>query len=364
MSGANSIWDLDTPVLLVDRKRLDENIRAMQRSADSAGVRLRPHIKTHKSKQIAELQLRAGAAGITCAKLSEAEVMREICNDIFIAYPIVGEQKLERLSALNRSIRTCVSVESLEAARQMNVYFQQAGDTQKVRVKIDTGLKRTGIEVSDLADFLASLSLLTCLEITGLFTHEGMAAKCGSRESVEESAAGVSRQMKQAHDIYREVIGRNPEISVGCSATAPIVQKDDGFTEMRPGTYVFTDRSLVETGMYRYEQCALSVLTRIVAIKSDGRVIIDGGSKTFGLDRTPQGEFGLVVDHPDLRIERFSEEHGVLITESPGNYKVGGLLQIIPAHVCPVVNLHEELFLYEDEEVVEVVSIDARGCVT
>ena len=152
-------------------------------------------------------------------------------------------------------------------------------------------------------------------------------------------------------------------MSPGCTLTAPLVRAGFGFDEIRPGTYVFKDTYCVESGIYRPEECALSVLVQVVAVKGDGRVVIDGGSKTFAMDRHREKGHGTVPSHPDLFFDRLSEEHGVFLTDHPEKYRVGQRFEVVPAHVCPVVNLHERLNIRDGENVIEEWKVDARGCV-
>lgn len=357
------VQDLDTPALLVHRSRLEGNIAGMQRVADQAGVRLRPHIKTHKSKEIAKLQLAAGAKGLTCAKLSEAEAMSEVCDDLLVAYPIVGEAKFDRLEALSGRVRTRVSVESLEAAQALNSHLARSGRTQEALVKVESGLARTGVEAGELRGFLEQVLRLDRIRVVGLFTHEGIAYRCSGRTEIAGLLAGIAGRLAGMRETFRQVVGIEPEVSPGCSLTAKALTTSHGFTEIRPGTYVFADTFCVESEVFAEEECALAVLVRVIAVKGDGRVVVDGGSKTFAMDRHPRRGHGMVVGHPEIFFDRLSEEHGVLLTKTPERHRVGDLLEIIPAHVCPAVNLHDSLFLREGEEVLDEWRIDARGCV-
>jgi D-serine deaminase-like pyridoxal phosphate-dependent protein len=356
--------DLDTPALLVDAERLDRNIRGMQDATSKAGVLLRPHIKTHKCLAIAKKQIEAGATGLTCAKISEAEVMSAVCEDLFIAYPIVGETKLRRLDQLSNKVRTLISIESLEAAGLIHDHLSRSGRAEDVMVKVETGLARTGVEIEELESFLQNLSNLAHLHAVGLFTHEGKAYGCQGRKEVRGFLTQVASKLGEMREIFQRVIGRDPVISPGCTVTARVVENRDGFTETRPGTYVFGDVNCLHSGMYQEEECALSVLVTVVAVKEDGRVVVDGGSKTFAMDRHQELGHGRVTGHPDLHFDRLSEEHGVLLTEQPGRYKIGDRLEVIPAHVCPVVNLQTNLFIREGERVVDRWQVDARGCIT
>ena len=358
------VYDLDTPALLVDVSKLDRNIERMQATANAAGAKLRPHIKTHKCLEIAKRQLQAGAAGLTCAKISEAEVMSAVCDDLFVAYPIVGEKKFDRLDALSEKTKVCISIESLEGAQLLSDHLSKVGRKQEVLIKIETGLGRTGVAPENLETFLKQIGPLSPIRPIGLFTHEGKAYTKKGREEIRNYLDGISSAMREARNTFRTAIGDDPVISPGCTLTSRVLTEKDEFTEIRPGTYVFADTYCAESGVYDYDECALTVLVRIVAAKKDGRVVVDGGSKTFAMDRHPEKGHGVVVGHPDLFFGRLSEEHGVLLTDFPERYQVGGLLEVIPAHVCPAVNLHTRLNIRDGENLLDQWNIDARGCVT
>lgn len=358
------IYDLDTPVLLVHEGRLQRNIQQIQAIVDAAGVKLRPHIKTHKCRAIAARQIAAGAKGLTCAKLSEAEAMEGISDDLFVAYPIVGPHKFERLDRLAERNRIRISVESEQGAELLETHLKPMGRIQDVMVKLDTGLGRTGIHPTDCEPFFRKLAAMPHLHVVGLFTHEGMAYGITGEEHIRPLLDSVAVLLHQAESVFTSVFGYPPELSPGCTLTAPLVTSRHGFTEIRPGAYVFKDIYCSESGIYPETECALDVLVTVVAVKEDNRVIIDGGSKTFALDRHPVVGNGRAIDRPDLSVIRLTEEHGILKTDRPGDYRVGQMLRIIPAHVCPVVNLHSYLYVHDGERVLEKLPIEARGCVT
>ena len=289
--------------------------------------------------------------------------MSAICDDLFIAYPIVGEVKFRRLDTLSELVRTRVSVESMEGANLLNDHLGRVGRKQDVMVKVETGLERTGVSSTDLEGFLQALSRMRSLHAVGIFTHEGQAYRCGNRQGIEQVYTDVLGRLGRMKEVFIRVFDREPEVSPGCTLTARLVSGDSGFTEIRPGTYVFADTNCVTSGMYADAECALTVLVQVVSVNRNGRVVVDGGSKTFAMDRHSVHGHGMVVGHSDLRFNRLSEEHGVMETDRPEEYRVGDLLEVIPAHVCPVVNLHSTLHVRDGEEIVERWRIDARGCV-
>jgi D-serine deaminase-like pyridoxal phosphate-dependent protein len=357
------VQDLDTPVLLVDIGRLDANIQGMQSVAAQAGAALRPHIKTHKSLAVATRQLNAGANALTCQKLGEAEIMSEVCEDLFISYPVVGAAKLARLVQLSEKCRTLVAVESWDGAQQIHSYYRPLGWDQEVMIELDTGLHRTGVTLEELETFLYDLSELNHLKPIGIFTHEGHAYRQQGRPALQQVLNDVADQLKTARAIFHTVFGRQPVISPGCTLTAPLVTPAYGFDELRPGSYVYKDTICMDSEMYEESECALTALTQVIAVKKDGRVVVDAGTKTLTSDRTPTDSLGTVVGHRYLVVEKMTEEHGILKTPQPDQYRVGQLLEIIPAHVCPAVNLHNHVVARDGDQVIEIWPVDARGCV-
>jgi D-serine deaminase-like pyridoxal phosphate-dependent protein len=364
MSGKyGTIHDVETPAILVDRQALEKNIQGMQKAADDAGARLAPHIKTHKCLQIAKMQVAAGAKALTCAKLSEAEALAEASPEWFIAYPIIVEAKLARLANLNKKVRTRVSLESVEGADILEKWCSRTNHSQDVMIKVESGLKRTGVELGDLEAFLNKVALRKRINPVGIFTHEGKAYGSANTQEARGFLDGVQKIMQEAGAIFKKVFGKDPILSPGCSVTALYAKKSDGFSELRPGAYVFGDTSSVHIGIYPEERCALRMITTIVSLKPDGRVIVDAGTKTLSSDRHSVRKNGIVVGHPDFDFLRLTEEHGILSTKDPSKFKIGDRLQIIPAHVCPVLNLHNFLYIREGENILDRWPIEARGCV-
>lgn len=351
--------EIDTPALVVDLDQVDRNLRRIQAAADQAGVKLRPHTKTHKSTYFAQRQLDLGAQGLTCAKLGEAEVLAEAgCDDLLIAYPIIGPLKLERLGRLAQRLRRLiVSLDSIEVAEGLSALGEQLGRPIEVYAEVDTGLARVGrTPGEDALAFCRSLDQFPGIRLTGLMAHAGPTWKAGS----EAEILAFARQEVAAMVAVKA--GRpNLEISVGATPIAHLVAQTPGVTEMRPGTYIFGDRNLIGLGLAQEEECALRVLTTVVSHPTSDRAVVDAGSKSLAMDPHRDGGHGWVVGRPDIRVDRLSEEHGVLTMAPGAQIQVGDRLEIIPNHVCPAVNLFDQMWGVRAGQVIGPIPIEARG---
>ncbi len=361
---------METPHLLIDGTKMNGNIEKMAGIARERGVKLRPHVKTHKIPAIAGRQLESGAAGITVAKVSEAEVMAEGgIRDIFIAYPLVTESKIRRAVRLNRGgVRVVVGVDSLEGGRRLSRVAALEELELEVRLEVDTGLRRTGVPLDGAVELAAGIVSLENLRLSGIYTYRGAVLEDGvptldlERAGLEEGKLMVSLA-ERMRDQGIEV----EDVSLGSTPTAEYAGEVEGMTEIRPGTYVFYDRMQARLGACSLEECAATVVAAVVSRPYDDLVIIDGGSKTFATDVPPGTRplnlegFGHIVDYPDAVLERLTEEHGMLRVRREHDLEVGDTVRIIPNHVCSTVNLHNEVFFTDETGAVERVKVAARG---
>src|SRR5215213_6770671 len=362
---SSSVGDVSggTPYLLIDGAKMESNILQMADVARSNGVDLRPHVKTHKIPGIAREQLEAGAAGITVAKLSEAEVMADSgIEDIFIAYPLVTEAKIRQAVRLGERVRLVVGVDSLEGARRLSAVAE--GHTVEARLEVDTGLRRTGVLHDEAVGLAGEIEGMGNLDLTGIYTYRG--AVLGGSKTLELEKAGLEEGqiMVSLADQMREQGIRVDDVSVGSTPTAEYVAKVDGVTEIRPGTYVFYDRMQARLGACSLDECAAVVVCTVVSRPARDLAIIDGGSKTFATDVAPGAEplnlegYGHGVGYPDAVLERLTEEHGMLSVDEECDLEVGDTLQIIPNHICSTVNLHDEVYLVGEEGVEEETRVE------
>jgi len=358
--------ELDTPIAVVDLSILEENIYSMADFTRNTGVQLRPHIKTHKTPEIARMQLEAGAVGITCAKLGEAEVMAEAAGveDIFIANLIVGDIKIRRLLNLAERVRVSVGVDSTEVAQPISDAAAQRGLKVPVLIKIDVGLQRTGVPDDGAALRLAKkIDEMPGLELSGIYTHEGQVYGATSPQHLNQLARDAGQRMVRTARMTEEAGIEIETVSVGATPSARITCEVQGVTETRPGTYVFNDFWQIKLGVAKEEDCALTVLATVVSVPSRDRAVIDAGTKSLFSDKSSDfGAYGLVKGMPHAKLVRAYEEHGVLkVDPAGGELKVGDKLEIIPNHVCPAVNLFDELIGTRNDNVILTWSVAARG---
>jgi len=360
------IDELDTPSLLIDLDVLNRNIEGMSVVARDANVRLRPHTKTHKSPEIARMQLDAGATGITVAKLGEAEVMVEAgLDDLLIAYPIVGERKLERLGAVLERAQVRVGLDAVEVAEGIGRIGKELGRDVPVLVEVDTGLRRMGREPGQPSVRLAlDVAGVPGVEVIGLSTHAGHAYRAADpaelRRIAEREALDV---IATAEACEREGL-RIREISVGSTPTARVAAGVEGVTEIRPGTYVFNDVQQMRLGVATEEGCAARILTTVVARPTAERFLIDAGTKSFsgdGGDGPPFPGRGVVAGRPDLVIDFMNEEHGVGHIVGDADLRIGDRLEVIPLHVCSAVNLFDVAYGVSGGAIDHEIAIAARG---
>ncbi len=359
--------ELDTPALIVDLDRLEANIEAMAGHAARGGVGLRPHIKTHKSVSIARRQLAAGAVGLTVAKLDEVEALVDggIDAPILLAYQVVASPKLERAIALASRTRLTLAVDSAEGARRLAAAATAAGSTIDVWVEIDSGLARCGVLPADAPALARIIGGLGALQLTGMFTHAGQSYGATSAAEVEAIADAEARAVVDAAHATRAMGIDVETISAGSTPTARFLSGASGLTDIRPGTYVFYDALQVALGSATLEQCALSVATTVISRPAPDRVVVDAGSKTFGLDKgahssTLLDDYGTLLD-ADGTLNRLSEEHGTLDIPAGSPLAIGDRLRFIPNHVCSAANLGRRFYGVRGGLVEEIITIDAAG---
>lgn len=360
--------ELDTPAVLIHRGRLQHNIAQMAEFAQSHGLALRPHIKTHKMIQIAQMQLDAGAVGITAAKLGEAEAMAaEGVRNILIAYPILGEEKLTRLAKLKTVADVTTVIDGVAQAEALSRFALAHELKFEVLIEVDTGLKRCGVlPGKDTLGLLQYVSRLPGVEVTGIMTHAGHAYGAATPDEVVEIAKKEGLDMVETARQLRAEGLIVYQVSVGATPTVRHSGKITGVTEIRPGNYVFNDLTQIRLGVATEEQCSLRVAARIVSHPAEDRFVIDAGAKTLALDQGAHGTkgvagFGQVIGHPELTITRLSEEHGVIQAAGPTGLRVGDIIEIIPNHSCPVVNLADHVIVVDDDRVIERWRVTARG---
>ncbi len=345
--------DLETPAVLIDIDRVEANLRRAQDYADRHGLKLRPHIKTHKLPRFARRAIELGAVGITVQKLGEAEVFADAgIREIFLPYNIIGAAKLARLRALAERVDISVTADSRQTVAGLAATFADARRPLTVLVECDTGMGRCGVQSPAAALELArEIAAAPGLHFGGLMTYPAAG-------QVEQNAAWLAEAaaLLTAEGLPPELVsnGGTPDLWRAHEVTAA--------TEHRPGTYIYMDRFQVAKGVGTWADCALTVLATVVSRPTEDRAIIDAGSKALTSDTLGLTGFGLIEAYPEAVITGLSEEHGTVdlsrCIDKPG---IGDTVRIIPNHACVVSNLFDRVHLISGDRLVETVEVAARG---
>jgi len=347
------IKNFGTPCLSIDLDVVERNIQRAQKLCDEAGVANRPHIKTHKSPLLAKMQIEAGARGITCQKLGEAEVMADAgITDIIVATNLLGAARSGRLAALQRRIALKVCADNPVALDAYSNAAGEAGRPLDVLIECDTGQKRAGVETPGEALALAQMIHNDpMLNFAGLLFYPALDTWPETQIFLDEMTLGLAA-LGLSHGI----------ISTGGTPNFANIGKLRGATEHRAGTCIFNDRMMIEAGFAAQGDCALHVFTSVVSRGGPDRGILDAGSKTLTSDTGGLDGYGLILEHPDARIHKFSEEHGFLdLSQCHVKPEIGDILRVIPNHVCVAVNMVDHLVAVRGETIIEAIPVAARG---
>jgi D-serine deaminase-like pyridoxal phosphate-dependent protein len=340
------ITSLDTPVATVDLDAVERNIARFQGYCDEHGLAFRPHVKTHKLPAIAHMQLRAGAVGITCQKLGEAEVMQGAgLRDILLTFPLCGAAKAERFAALAREGELSVAADSAAVARGLSDALASVGAEAGFLVECDTGFARTGVQTpQEAAELAALVDELPGLRFDGLMTYPTL--------------AGTGPALRAA---IEAIEARGLEVKTVSGGGTPTFF---GNHEVRAGTYLYGDRACIANGSVPLEDCALRVRATVVSRPTADRGILDSGSKTLTNDpvESAGGGHGLIVEYPQARLYGLSEEHGhVDFSACDERPEVGEVVTIVPNHACGCTNLHDEVAVHRSGQLVGFWPVAARG---
>ena len=363
-SGPVRLEQLETPVALVDLDRLSQNLDRMAEYAAIHGLSLRPHVKTHKSPRIAAEQLRLGAVGLTCATPRELEVMADVSTDLLLNYPLLGASKLTRVLAIPHHVRLTVAVDSMIAVDALAATARVMERAVEVYVEVDLGMHRVGVQTVDDAVALAMhIDKQPPLAFAGITFYPGHV-----RQRVGEQDAHLERLRADLRRILERLgdAGIRPRVvSGGSTPAAWRMHEIPGVTEVRPGTYVYNDRTTAEIGACRWEECALTVLATVVSTAVPGQAVIDAGCKALGREPTMgvAGEgFAALIDRPEVTVQRMSEEHGILdLSKCTWRPTVGDTVRLVPNHACIVVHLNDSIYGVRGNVVEAKWPVSARG---
>jgi D-serine deaminase-like pyridoxal phosphate-dependent protein len=296
------------------------------------------------------MQLEAGASGVTCQKITEAEAMAFATGDMLVAFPLIGAEKARRFARLARTSQLIAAGDSEEVIRGLDAALKAAGTTAGFMVECDTGQGRAGVQDPAQAVTLAERCLAAKrLQFIGLMTHPLPVDGAWLPEACAQlTARGIAVE----------------HVSVGGTPTAFRAHTLGIVTELRAGTYVYGDRACLRNGAATLEDCAFRVRATVVSRPTPTRAILDAGSKALSSDPgAGAGEgFGLIVEHPDAVLRELHEEHGVVdVSACDQRPALGERVSIVPNHVCVAVNLYDEVAVHRDGEIVGSWSVSARG---
>ena len=349
--------EIDTPSVLIDTKIAKGNIKKYQTYCTEQGLNLRPHIKTHKLSYFASLQIEAGAVGITCQKVSEAEAMLDgdlghSIKNILLSYNILGRSKLERLKRISEQVKLSVVADNMECIEGLSKAFSNLNNELPILIEVDTGALRCGVVTpQEACDLALRVSELPGVSFAGLMTYPPKS----------NSAMTMNNFFNEAKHLIELSGLKIQTISIGGSPQMWKAHEVPLATEYRVGTYIYNDKSLIVSGACTIEDCALTILSTVISTPTPNRAVIDAGSKVLTSDLMGLKGHGLIVGYPDLTISQLSEEHGCITSSTPTNLRVGQRIQVIPNHACVVSNMVDHVVFIKDDQVLTQQQVVARG---
>jgi len=350
--------EIETPALLIDLETMEKNIEKMARYFGGVKSSLRAHAKTHKSPIIAQKQISAGARGICCQKLGEAEVMANHgIRDILITNEVVDPEKIQRLVRLARSHDVTVLVDNLKVAKATSEAARREGVRQRVIVEIDVRKMRCGVMPGEpTLDFVRKVVGFEGLDFRGLMGYEGPFFDVPDFEQRRAAARELLRSLRETVDMVESEGIVVHDVTAGSTSTYRIAGEYPKVTEVQAGSYVFMDSTYSKLGGLDFG-CALTVLATVISRPVPERVVVNTGWKAI------TQEFGmpLVKDYEDARMYKFSEEHGMIMVDPASKIDVGDKLELIPSHCCTTVNLHDQYYGMRNGKVEVVWPVLARG---
>jgi len=360
-----NVFDLESPAFLIDTARLERNSSMMLERSKKLGVRLRPHVKTHKSVDIARIQLGGREGPVTVSTLAEASFfLKAGFKDLTYAVSISPQKLASVRTLVENSSAFNILLDSADAADAVERIGKTSGLCFSVFLKVDCGYHRAGVDPSLTESRLLAERLENSkwIDFKGILTHAGQSYHAHSWEEIQEVAEVERSRMVQFGQSLRNAGIACPEISVGSTPTAVHAQHLEGVTEIRPGNYIFFDKYQADIGTCSLDDCAVSVLTRIIGVyPEEKRLLVDAGALALSKDpgavhMVGETVFGKVLDHPNLRVTGLSQEHGTVLGDTEkgvSRFRVGDALRILPNHSCLAAALHPWYFLVDGEQVVD-----------
>jgi len=371
-----TIYSLDTPRVIIDYDKMMGNIHMIHDYAFKYGVKVRPHIKTHKNLDIARIQKKEGAIGVTASKPEEASIfMHGNLGSITVAYPVIEHNKVQKIISTAKTYKQELNViiDSEVGLKMVDKLSRGLTPPLGIYVKIDVGFHRCGLSPDDplILDLIEAILSRKHLSFKGLLSYSGHAYRAKNHIEVEKIALEEINIMKQLKFLLEQQGIEINELSIGSTPTLLTGIDLTGITEIRPGNYIFLDRTTWQLGLITPEQIALNVIATIIS-KNKNYFIIDAGSKILTSDLGPHGsklleDYGIAYpidsyleNSREMRIVSLSEEHGIIKRPS-FDLPIGTKLRIIPNHACPIVNLVDSIIIHQNEVVIYTWKVHARG---
>lgn len=353
-----------TPAMVIDAVTVFRNVARLAAYASEHELDVRPHTKTHKSRQLGALQISAGAIGLTTAKVGEAEVMADVADDVMVAYPAIDPARTARLAKLARHATVRVAVDSLLGAKRLAEAANRVSSTIGIMVDLDVGMGRTGMQTpSETLKMAQFVDATPGVRLDGLFCYPG---HIGGPASEQEAALrAVSDKLDAVLRLWEDHGLQARIVSGGSTPTAFQSHLVPEYTEIRPGTYIYNDMNTVRGGYCTLDDCAARIHCTVVSTAVPGQVVIDAGTKTFTSDQygpAPDLGYGLIVEYPTALIMRLTEEHGQVDVRACGAPpQLGERVTVIPNHICPCVNLQDTVWWRDESGELAELTIDTRG---
>lgn len=359
--------NLKTPAILLNIDALENNIKKYQKMCDENGKELWPMIKTHKSKELMQIQLDAGAKGALCGTLDEAEMCCEMgMKKIMYAYPVASAESIERVIELSKKSNFIIRLDNLDGAEMINKAAEKAGVTVSYTIIVDSGLHRFGVPVEKVVEFADKLKEMKNLKLRGLSSHPGHVYAATCEAEVHKYVVDECETLAKAKEYMNNAGYELEYITSGSTPTFAEAVKDKNITVFHPGNYVFLDSIQLSIKKAEIEDCALTVYATIISHPSEDLYICDAGAKCLGLDQGAHGNssiigYGTVIGHPEIVVDGLSEEVGKLHVHGKTDLKVGDKIEIIPNHSCSTANLCSFYTVVKGGEVVRSIPVDVRG---
>jgi D-serine deaminase-like pyridoxal phosphate-dependent protein len=358
--------DLPTPVIAISGHIVRKNLQRLADYTRQHKLKLRPHTKTHKSTMLARMQLERGAAGLTVAKPGEAKIMAGVSDDVLMAYPAIDPARCAELAQLAKGRTIRVGIDSSAAADALQTAARTTGATIGILIDLDVGHHRTGVQSpADSLKLAQHVSNQPKLRLDGVMFFPG---QFSSTPTSEAALKGIDGLLSQVMDLWRENGLEAKIVSGGSTPTAHQSHLMTRLTEIRPGTYIFNDMNCVRGGCATLDDCAARILCTVVSTAVPGQVVLDAGSKTLTSDRcgpAPDSGHGLVIEYPKAKITKLSEEHAqVDVSACERTPKVGDRVMVVPNHICPCVNLQDQVYWFEEgyeRGRADALRVEARG---